>query len=340
MSFDLGLGGGMSEEEGWSTSKQEPKYQPYAQEQVDILKRPANKAYEQAMYRLMNAQGFNPQQQQTWQQGWNQMERFGPEGPYSQTAQTYLQPYMGAGYMQTLDPYFTAQRAELEQAVPLEQEQYWQDMKRQLGGLWGTSGRGLEETAEGYGKLRAAQQKTFADLEGQKAAAAQTGMAWTGQMTPQYAQMMDPTQWNQQRMQWQTMPEDYLNQQRATYAQQAAPWSEIALNIAGMGYQYPKRVVTNQESGSTGMEMGGGLSLGTCWVVRALFGETGKKTKILITLVNEIWPKSSLYGWIRYKLYMRFSERIANFIKKDSFIRHNVGKILKWYFNRQYKKLN
>lgn len=336
MSF--GMGGGTSEEGGWSTSEQKPEYQPYAQEQVGVLKRPANKAYEQAMYRLMNAQGFNPQQQQTWQQGWNQMERFGPEGPYSQTAQKYLKPYMGEGYMQTLDPYFTAQRAELEQAVPLEQEQYWQDMKRQLGGLWGTSGRGLEETAEGYGKLRSAQQKTFADLEGQKAAAAQAGINWTGQMTPQYAQMMDPTQWNQQRMQWQTMPEDYLNQQRATYAQQAAPWSEIALNIADMGYRYPVSVTTRGDHQSSGSSFGFGSSF--CWVVRALFGETGKKTKILINLVNEVWPKSSLYGWIRYKLYMRFGERIANFIKKDGFIRRDIKKMLNWYFNRQYKKLN
>lgn len=335
-------GGGGKESSKWKSNikrSEKPEYQKYAQQQVDVMQGPANRLFQQAAWRAMNAPGMSRQQQQDWRQGYAAMKQYGAEGPKAMAAKQYIQPYLGEGYMKALDPYFTAQRQELAAAVPLEQAAYWQDMKRNLGPLWGTSGRGLEETAESYGKLRAAQQQKFADLEASKAAAQQAGIQWTGGMTPTYAEMLDPTAWNQALIQYGGIPEEYLNKQRQMYAQEAAPWSEIAMNLADMAYRYPQYVDTTEKGRGAGKGWGIGGGFSICWIVRALYGNTGKKTDRLIKLVNDIWPRKSIWGNIRYRLYMRFGSRIATFIKKDCVIARSMATILRWYFDRQYRKL-
>lgn len=319
---NFGVSGGGSKKKGTisTTSTTTPKYQEYTADIVKTMTPRMLDAYKEAYDRYANVQGFNPEQQQAWQETLQQMSLYGPEGPYAQYANQYLQPYLGAGWMQQLDPYYTAQRAELEQAVPLEQAQFWQDMKRELGPLWGTSGRGLEQTAEAYGSLRAQQQQRFADIEAQKAAASMAGAQFTAGALPTYAEMMDPTKWGEERISWLSMPEQYMQAQRQAELAALTPWSEWLGQATEMGYRYPQSVTETSLTKYSEKSGGSGGSAGCCF----MFLEGNLLMPYVRKYRDEHYPKTSVVS----KGYRIMSSLVVPWMRKSKMFKKLMTTIM------------
>jgi len=106
-----------------ATETTTPQYQEYAGRYTTGVGDPAMQAYQKAMADYANIQGYNPMQQALWSQiGTNALNQYGTEGPNA----AYLKPYMGQGYMDTLNPYFSKQQQYIESALPQEKKTYLQ----------------------------------------------------------------------------------------------------------------------------------------------------------------------------------------------------------------------
>ena len=137
MSFSGGGGQSESRERttGWTTGTETPTYQAYATPIVEALYPQMQQAYGQTMADYLAGAGYNPQQIAAWQAVGERARGYGAAGPGGLVAEEYLQPTMGAGWMNQLDPYFQAQKQAIQGALPAENAAFWQGMKRQMGPL-------------------------------------------------------------------------------------------------------------------------------------------------------------------------------------------------------------
>ncbi len=205
-----------------------------------------------AQNQYQNAPGMSPQQQSAWSQTVNAMNQYGAAGPYGQVANQYLQPYMGQGWMNYLQPEIQAQRTSLAEVAPLQEEQFWNSMKNQLGPMWGTSGKGANAVADAYGNLKMNQAQQQIGLEQSIQGAKERGMGYTAQVAPTYAQMIDPTQWGARQQTMLSYPEEYKRQQQQQAFQQLMPFLQELMKWSGLAFQTPQQVITQGTSDTEG----------------------------------------------------------------------------------------
>lgn len=227
------------------TATTTPTYQAYSTPIMETMAPQMQQAFSTMMQQYNNPQGYTPEQMSIWNQIGNQASQFGAAGPGGQAAAA-MQPYMGQGYMQQVSPYMQA-------AIPQENATFWQDMKRQMGPLWGRSGRAADQVAEAYGKLKIDQAQRMTDI-------AKEGAQFTAAAAPTYANLASPYAWGQQSLNWAGQPSTYVTEQQAASQAQALPWSQQLATIAGLGYQYPQSVTeagTQTSRGESASKQGG-----------------------------------------------------------------------------------
>jgi hypothetical protein len=217
-------------------------------------------AYQKAMADYANIQGYNPMQQALWSQiGTNALNQYGTEGPNA----AYLKPYMGQGYMDTLNPYFSKQQQYIESALPQEKKTYLQQLKNEFGPAWGTSGRALAAAGESYANWQAANAEKLANIEAQKNAAAQAGMGYTAANVGQ----MNPFTWAQQAIGYAGAPGQALTEAQKTQQQLALGWGAPVQQLAAMGYQFPQSTTTEGTQTSQGKTEGRSAGMSCCFIM-------------------------------------------------------------------------
>lgn len=250
------------------TTTTTPTYQEYAGKYATGMGEPALQAYQQAMQGYAGIQGYNPYQQALWSQvGQEALGQYGTQGPYAQAAQQYIQPYLGQGYMQTLEPYYQQQQQYIQQALPQTERAYLQQLKNQFGPAWGTSGKALAAAGESYANWKANVANTLANLEAQKAAAAQQGMQYGAQVAPTYANLVNPFTWGQQAIGWAGAPETALTEAQKSQQQLAAGWSSPLMQLAQLGYAYPQYTTTAGEQVGRGTSVGAQGGVSCCFIM-------------------------------------------------------------------------
>lgn len=299
----MSMGGGLSKEstDTSQTTTQTAKYQDYANKIMKQLYPQLQQIFGNQLAQFQKyGGGMSPEEEAEW-------KKYGTEGPEAMAAKQYIEPTMGQGWMQQLDPYFQAQRQQLQAAVPGEEAAFMANLKNQFGPAWGTSGRALQGASLSYGQLKSQQAQQLAALEQQRGQAAQQGMQYTGQMAPTYGQMLG------RGLQWAGMPQTQAYQRAMQFGQAASPWSQQLMGSAQMGYQYPISTTGTMvgEEEKKSKSLGGGISM--CWIIRKLYGLDNKYGKILFDVVNNRWPKG-FFGTILNALYRKYGERIANYI--------------------------
>jgi hypothetical protein len=259
-----------------ATETSTPQYQSYAGAYATGAGDPALQAYQRAMTDYGNIEsGYNPMQQQLWSQiGQQALNQYGTQGPAAMAANTYLQPYMGQGYMNTLNPYFQKQQQYIEQAMPQQKQQFLQELKNQFGPAWGTHGRALDAASNSYANFMASQADKLANLYGQQGTAAQAGMNYTAQNAPTFATMANPFTWGQQAIGWAGAPEAATSEALKAQQQLALGWSAPITQLATLGYQYPTSTTTQGAQTSRGETSGKSAGMSCCFIMN----ETGDLT--------------------------------------------------------------
>lgn len=263
-----------------------PTYQKYAGEIVNSLYPSMMNAYNISMQGY-GQPGYNPYQMGLWSQvGQQAADKWGTTGPYAAAAEKAIAPYLGEGYMATLNPYFQKQQQYIESALPQEKKSYLQQLKNEFGPAWGTSGKALAAAGESYANWQAGKARELAGLEAQKAQAQQAGMGYGLQAAPAYAQMANPFTWGQQAIQWAGAPEEATMAGMQSQQQLATGWSNPLASIAAMGYQYPSSTTTAGQQTSVGESRGSQYGMNCCFIMN----ETGDLTKKVRNARDSWWP--------------------------------------------------
>jgi len=313
--------GGKSKETTKSAqmSRTTPTYQQYATPIVKGLATPMMGAYEQSMRDYMSGTGFNPAQYNIWGRSGQEAQKYGAEGPYAQAANQYLAPTMGEGWNKQLNPYFEAQRKEIQGALPSENAAFWQGMKREMGPMWGRSGRAADQTAEAYGKLRMGQAERMANIAGQQGQATQQGMQWSGSQAGNLANLRNPLTWGQQALSWAGAPEAAIAENQRMAQQSALPWAQQLAALAGMGYQFPQ--YTEEAGGSRSTTSGSQGGLSCCFI----FMEGNKLTEYIRRYRDAYFPKHTS---IVSKGYRRLATWLVPKMRQSRFVRELVIMIM------------
>lgn len=254
-----------------ATETATPTYQSYATPYATGVGDPALQAYNQAISNYLNTGqegAYNPTQQALWSQVGNQaLNQFGTTGPQAQAANQYIQPYLGQGYMNTLNPYFSKQQQYIESALPQEKKAYLQQLKNEFGPAWGTSGKALGAAGESYANWQAANAEKLANIEAQKTQAAQQGMGYSAANAGTYANMVNPFTWGQQAIQWAGQPGEATTEAQKTQQQLALNWANPLLSLATLGYQYPQSTTTEGVQTSKGETAGKSAGMSCCFIM-------------------------------------------------------------------------
>lgn len=306
-----------------------PTYQEYSTPIMENMAPQMTQAFNAAMQQYNNPQGYSPEQMGVWNQIANQAKQFGAPGPGGQAAAA-MQPFMGQGYMQQLDPYFSGMKKEIQGAIPQENRTFWQSMKREMGPMWGTSGRAADQAAEAYGKLRLQQADKMAGLYGQQAQAAQAGAQYTAAAAPTYATLANPYAWGQQSLDWAGRPKTAITEEQAAAQAQALPWSQQLATIAGLGYQYPQSVNeqgTQTSRGSSESKQGG---VSCCFIM----AEAGDLTDTVR------WARDARYGResIVAEGYKKMAKWLVPLMQKSPMVKFLVKYTMTWPIRKVAEK--
>ena len=312
------------------TATTTPTYQAYSTPIMETMAPQLGQAFSTMMQQYNQPQGYSPEQMGIWSQIGNQAQQYGAAGPGGQAAAA-MQPYLGQGYMQQLDPYYSGMKQEIQGAIPQENAAFWQDMKRQMGPMWGTSGRAADQVAEAYGKLKLQQADRMAGLYGQQAQAAQAGAQYTAAAAPTYANLASPYAWGQQSLNWAGQPSTYITEQQAAAQAQALPWSQQLATIAGLGYQYPQSVTeagTQTSKGESASKQGG---MSCCFIM----AEAGDLTDTVR------WARDVRYGYEDSPVkrgYKRMAKWLVPLMQKSPIIKSLVKYTMTWPIRKVAEK--
>jgi len=146
MSFS---GGGQESKTSVRTNQlQKNTYQDYAGNIVNQMYPQIQELFGRTMGQYAD-KGFemSPEEQQAYAASTRQIKGMTPE---QMTGAGYLTPYMGEGWMKTLEPYYAAQEANVRSALPQQEQEYIKSLKNQFGPAWGTSGKALDAASNSY----------------------------------------------------------------------------------------------------------------------------------------------------------------------------------------------